>query len=284
MRIVVTGANGCIGRQVVTELVARGHEIHGVDRSGRPDDVAQASLPWTIGDVADPILMGSVMRVARPDALVHLAAIPRPTAGSPFEVFATNTQTTFVALEAAGKAAVRRVVIASSTSAIGTVFAAPPISPRYVPVDEAHPFIGMDPYALSKQVDEATAATMHRRHGYQVVALRIPNTSPMEAQMERAAEVARDPSFLAEELWAYLDVRDGARAFADAIEHDLPGCHVLNVTAPDTLSPEPTEALLARFHPTSVRTRPFVDREVPFDLTRARDLLGFGATSVLPIS
>lgn len=282
MRVVVTGASGSIGRHVVAELAARGHEVHAVDRVARPAGAPGPGVAWNVGDSRDLEFMTSVMKVARPEALIHLAAIARPSLGTPLEVFATNTQATFVALETAGMAGVGRVAIASSTSALGTVFASPRVSPRYVPVDEAHPFVGTDPYALSKQVDEATAAMMHRRHGYQVVALRIPNTGPMEVQITRAAEVALDPSDLARELWAYLDVRDGAVAFALAIERDLPGCHVINVMAPDTLSPEPTADLLARFHPTTELRRPMVGREVPFDLTRSRDLLAFNASHRLP--
>ena len=282
MRVVVTGAGGNIGWQVAAELIARGHVVVGVDRVAPLTGSERPGIVWNIGDVRDPAFMTSVMAAARPEAVVHLAAIPRPSLGTPLEVFATNTQATFVALEAAGVAGVRRVAIASSISALGTVFASPPVSPRYVPVDEDHPYVGSDPYALSKQVDEVTAAMMHRRHGYQIVALRISNTGPMEAQSARAAEVARDPSDLARELWAYLDVRDGARAFALAIERDIPGCHVINVMAPDTLSSEPTADLLARFHPTTELRRPMEGREVPFDLTRSRDLLEFSAAHRLP--
>lgn len=282
MRIVVTGAGGNVGRHVVAELASRGHEVAAVDRVDRPADLAAGVRSWTIGDVGEPALMAGVMASARPDALVHLAAIPRPSLGTPLEVFATNTQATFVALETAGDAGVRRVAIASSTSALGMVFARRPVSPLYVPVDEAHPFVGSDPYALSKQVDEATAATMQRRHGYQVVALRISNTSPMPDQIERAALAAREPGEFASQLWAYLDARDAARAFALAVERDLPGCHVINVMARDTISPEPTANLLARFHPTSVIRRGLPGREVPYDRTLARDLLGFEAEHLLP--
>ena len=94
--------------------------------------------------------------------------------------------------------------------------------------------------------------------------------------------MARDPSGLACELWAYLDVRDGARAFRLAVERELPGCHVINVMAPDTYSAEPTAELLARYHPTAELRRPIVGREVPFDLARSRDLLGFSAEHLLP--
>ncbi|MFL5667846.1 MAG: NAD-dependent epimerase/dehydratase family protein [Chloroflexota bacterium] len=286
MRVVVTGAAGQIGGQVAAELVARGHEVVAVDRSTpREPDAAGVSPTWHVGDVRDAAFMGALMARTRPDAIAHLAAIPRPSLGTPLEVFAANTEATFVALESAGDVGVRRVVIASSTSALGTVFpvaAAAPVSPTYAPVDEDHPFLGSDPYALSKQVDEATAAMMHRRHGYQVVALRIPNTGPMDAQIARAARVASDPSILANELWAYLDIRDAARAFALVLERDVPGTHVINLMAPETNSPEATADLLARFHPTTRLRRPLDGRQVPFDLTRARDLLGFEAEHLLP--
>jgi nucleoside-diphosphate-sugar epimerase len=282
MRIVVTGAGGRIGRHVVTDLLAHGHEVHALDRLAPPAELAGDGATWHRGEVGDPDGMARLLEDARAEALIHLAAIPSPRFGSPVEVFATNTQATFVALEAAGLAGVGRVAIASSTSVTGLPFASPPISPRYVPVDEDHPNIGDDPYALSKEVDEATARSMHRRHGYQVVALRISNTAPMDQQRAKAAEVARDPAGLASELWAYLDVRDGARAFGLAVERDIPGCHVINVMAPDTYSAEPTAELLARYHPTTEIRRPIVGREVPFDLTRSRELLGFTAEHRLP--
>jgi nucleoside-diphosphate-sugar epimerase len=282
MRVLVTGAAGRIGRHVVADLLAHDHEVHALDRVAPSDDLASNGATWHRGEISDPDSLARLFGAARAEALIHLAAIPSPRFGSPIEVFSTNTQATFVALEAAGLADVGRVAIASSTSVTGLPFAAPPVSPRYVPVDEDHPNVGTDPYALSKEVDEATARTMHRRHGYQVVALRISNTASLDEQLVKAAEVARDPSGLACELWAYLDVRDGARAFGLAVERDLSGCHVINVMAPDTYSPEPTAELLARYHPTTEIRRPIVGREVPFDLTRSHRLLGFEAEHLLP--
>jgi nucleoside-diphosphate-sugar epimerase len=283
VRVVVTGAAGRIGRSVVDDLVAHDHEVWAVDRTAAPAGApAGLRATWTQVDVRDLDEVARLFAQARADALVHLAAIPSPLRGSPVEVFTTNTQATFTVLEAAGMAGVPRVAIASSTSVTGLPFASPPVSPLYVPVDEAHPNVGSDPYALSKEADEATARTMHRRHGYQVVALRISNTSTMEYQLAVAADVARDPSGLACELWAYLDVRDGARAFRLAVEREIPGCHVINVMAPDTYSAEPTAELLARYHPAAEIRRPILGREVPFDLTLSRDLLGFAAEHLLP--
>lgn len=293
MRIVVTGAAGGIGRVVLPDLLEHGHEVVAIDRvlpgttepgtggvGTAPADVRsdfrdEAGVRWLVGDGRDDALLARALAGA--DALIHLAAIPTPLLATPFEVFATNTQATFVALEAAGVAGVARVVIASSISLLGLPYATGPLSPLYAPVDEDHPNIGTDPYALSKEVDERTAAMMHRRHGFQVVALRISATVPMAVHVARQREVARDPGHLSNELWAYLDVRDGARAFGLAVERDIPGCHVINVMAPDTYSALPTADLMARAHPGTVLRRPLVGRESPFDTTRARELLGFEA-------
>jgi nucleoside-diphosphate-sugar epimerase len=288
VRIVVTGAAGGIGRYVVPDLLAHGHTVVALDRaapgtteagSGGVAAVAEPrsftaddGVMWHLGDSRDEALLARA--VVGADALIHLAAIPTPLLGTPREVFATNTQATFVALEAAGVAGVGRVVIASSISLLGLPYG-DGLSPLYAPVDEAHPDVGTDPYALSKEVDEATAAMMHRRHGYQAVALRISATAPMAVHEARQAVVATDPTHLANELWAYLEVRDAARAFALAVERDIPGCHVINVMAPDTYSPLPTAELMARSHPSTPLRRPLGGRESVFDRTRMRELLDF---------
>lgn len=283
MRIAVTGAAGRIGRAVVADLLAHGHAVHAIDRVALPPGSGSDGAAWSQGDVRDPRFMASVLTVARPEALIHLAALPTPNHGTPLEVFATNVEATFVALDAAGDAGVRRVSLASSISLLGLPYGAPGLAPLVAPVDESHPNIGTDPYALSKEVDEATAAMMHRRHGFQVAALRIPNTAPMDQHLARMAAVAEDPAPLARELWAYLDVRDAARAFGLAVERDLPGCHVINVMAPDTYSALPTAELMARFHPSTTLRRPLVGREVPFDVTRCRELLRFTPLHLLPL-
>ena len=266
----------------MTELGRRDHEVHGLDRTTAPDEVATHIAQWHQAGLGDVEAIAHLLGRIGVDAVIHLAAIPSPLRGTPQAVFTSNTQATFAVLEGAGMAGVPRVAFASSTSVTGLPFADPPLSPLYVPLDEEHPNIGNDAYALSKETDEATARTMHRRHGYQVVGLRISNTSPMDYHVGEAAKVAQDSSYLAGELWAYLDVRDGARAFRLAIERDIPGSHVINVMAPDTYSKEPTAVLLARHHPSTEVRREISGRDVAFDLTRSREMLGFTAEHLLP--
>ena len=245
MRIVVTGAAGGIGRWVVADLVAHGHDVVAVDRNapgsaGSPGPAARSppgvprprptraarrppatGVTWHLGDARDAALLERA--AAGADALIHLAALPTPLLATAYETFSINTQATFTALEAAGVAGVGRVVIASSISQLGLPYSPVPISPIAAPIDDRHPNIGVDPYALSKEVDERTLATMHRRHGYQAVALRISGVAPVAFFEELRPPIEADPGTLANELWAYLDSRDAARAFALAVEKDIPG-------------------------------------------------------------
>ena len=285
MRVLVTGATGNIGRQVVATAVEHGHEVVGVDRRpARPGQKPDAAAGLVVADVSDAEAMDGLMREVRPEAVIHLAAIPAPELDAAAVVFATNTQSTFAVLEAAGNVGAGRVAIASSIAALGINFSKVPLSPRYAPVDEAHPNLGNDPYALSKEVDETTARTMQRRHGYQVAALRIMNSAPMERQIARAIDAEGEPCRIAGELWSYLDVRDAARAFLLAVERRHPGLPHHQRGGAGDYSSLPTAELLRRCHPTTELRRPIIGRETPMDLTRARDLLGFEAAYVIPRS
>src|SRR5947208_1040979 len=70
-RILVTGSAGRIGRAVVAELVARGHDVTGFDR------VPSSGLPPArsiVGSLTDPAALRSAANGVA--AIVHLAATP----------------------------------------------------------------------------------------------------------------------------------------------------------------------------------------------------------------
>jgi hypothetical protein len=83
-------------------------------------------------------------------------------------------------------------------------------------------------------------------------------------------------------VWSYLDVRDAARALLASLDPARPGNHVVYVAAPETLSPYPTEDLLARYH-AGVPRPAYSGRTVPIALDPAVDLLGFRAEHIWPI-
>jgi nucleoside-diphosphate-sugar epimerase len=269
-RVLVTGAAGRLGSEVLRVLAAQGAAVVGLDRT----DPGGADTFLT-GSAADVDLVAKAMSGV--DTVIHLAAIPRPTLGTPEEVFVGNVAATFVVLDQAARAGVRRAVIASSLSITGLPFAPKPAVPDYVPVDEAMPLQVGDPYALSKQADEATAAMVARRDGMSVVAVRFPMLGEPEFLAEEAVAHREDPGSRAHSMWAYLDMRDAATVCWLGATASLSGAHVLYVAAPETLSPYPTEDLVARYLPGVPVRAPLPGRSVPIDTSAASSLLGFTA-------
>lgn len=105
MKTAVVGATGFVGSHLVPHLVASGHEVIAISRSGRRrpewgDGVEARSADVVDGDL-DTALAGA-------EAVVHLAAIPRESGGRRFdEVNVVGTQRV---VDAAQRIGVRRLV------------------------------------------------------------------------------------------------------------------------------------------------------------------------------
>lgn len=270
MRVLVTGAAGHIGRYVLDDLLAHGHEVVVTDLV--PVDEPRAERVHT-GDLQDPELVRKAMDGA--EAVVHLGAIPHPNGPDPSALFATNCLTAHRVLDEAGRAGVGRVVAASSLSAVGLAWSPVPQSPRYVPLDEEHPILVQDPYGLSKVVLEETARATHRRYGTDIVCMRFPFVGAGERLRIQLDNVRADPGSNRAELWGWLDTRDAAEAIRRALEAEIGGCHVLNVVAPDTSSDVPTATLMAEHHPGVPAFAELAGHSGLFDISACTRTLGF---------
>ena len=272
-RVLVTGAAGRIGRAVLDALASAGIPAHALVLED-PGDLDAAAV--FTGSAADPSAVRPSLRGV--DGVIHLAALATPDHGTALEVFGGNVCATFVVLDEAGRAGVPRAVITSSFSITGLPFARALLHPAYLPIDIAMPAQVEDPYALSKQTDELTAAMVARRYGIGVVALRYPFVGGFDDRLPGFAElVAERPEIGARDMWSYLETRDAARAALLALDVEQPGAQAVYVAAPRTLVPYPTAELLDRFHPDVLRRTEFLGRTVPIELAPARELLGFTA-------
>jgi nucleoside-diphosphate-sugar epimerase len=272
VRLLVTGAAGRLGREVVAHMTSRGWSVRAHDRVPIDPDLAGEVVS---GDLTDPRDASAL--VDGMDGVVHAAAIPSPMSAPEHEIFTGNVQSAYHVLDAAGRGGVPRIVYISSLSALGLAWSRFDVSPQEVPVPETHPYVGEDVYGLSKYLPERIAETVARRWDSTAVSLRFPFLGTGDRLSAHLARVHSDPGRDRKALWGWLDTRDAARAVEAALTRPLTGHHVINVVAPDTSAFEPTAELLRRYHPATRLTESPVGFATPFSTRRSRELLGFTA-------
>lgn len=278
-RVLVTGGNGRLGRAVIQELLTHAYDVVAADRVRPPaGDVHGVSIVETdLGDVGQ---VAGAMRGC--EAVIHLGAIPAPYAHADEVVFRNNTGATFAVLQAASLLGVTGIALASSGSIYGTAWSRASLFFHYAPVDEAHPLMVHDVYALSKETDERTAEMFCRREGTSIAALRFHWIATREEQLARVAESREQTgrSDQASGLWGYTDLRDAARACRLAIEaaRDRPfGFAPLNIVAADTLADDPTEDLIRRWSAETAIRQPIPGTVGAYDTSAAKRVIGWEA-------
>lgn len=221
MRILVTGADGFVGRHAVAELLAAGHEVVAATQSG--GEVAGAR-PLRM-DVRDQHVVRRALESAAPDAILHLAAIAFvPDARkNPLAAFETNAGGTLGVLVAAGEVApLARVVVVSSAEVYGR-------APSAAPLREDVEMAPVTLYGASKAAAEHVAR-VRALEGQDAVVLRpfnhigpgqgdayvVPSFARQIAELERSGSgVLRHGNLDA--VRDFLDVRDVAAAYRIAL-------------------------------------------------------------------
>ena len=162
MRVLVTGATGFFGLNLIPVLQAAGHEVFATDsRQSRVlEEIGFSGVAQLGVDLRSP---GAADRVVRGmDAVVHLAALPgvMPSIEDPTTTFGVNVFGTFNILEAARKTLLNdsqpsclRVILASTGSAADPT----------------------NPYAASKAAGEAYCRAYSASMGLEAVVLRFTN-------------------------------------------------------------------------------------------------------------
>ncbi|MEY4268869.1 MAG: hypothetical protein RLZZ58_85 [Pseudomonadota bacterium] len=165
--IIVTGAAGFVGRQLVARLLARGDTVVALDAStaalpGHP------ALRNVAGDICDPMVRAAAFAKGC-RALVHLATVPGGAAeADPAASRRVNIDAMYDLLDAAkAGSACPRVVYASSIAVFGD-----PLPPGGV--DDATPLAPKMVYGGHKAMMEVAVAMLHHRGEIEGVSVRLP--------------------------------------------------------------------------------------------------------------
>ena len=80
MKIFLAGATGALGRQLVPQLVARGHEVVGMTRTASKQDLLRGlGARPVVADALDPDAVAQAVASAEPEVIVHqLTALSGP--------------------------------------------------------------------------------------------------------------------------------------------------------------------------------------------------------------
>ncbi len=170
-RVLVTGGAGFIGSHLAKALVERGDKVRIFDNfsSGSRANIApvESKVEVIEGDLRDAEAVAKA--VDGVELVFHEAAfVSLPESiEKPHECYAVNVTGTIELLEAARRAVVKRVVLASSAAVYGA-------NPA-VPLSEATEPETPSPYAASKFFNEVLAKLYTQTHDLPVIALRYFN-------------------------------------------------------------------------------------------------------------
>lgn len=174
--VLVTGAAGFIGSHLVQALLARGHDVIGIDNFDPfyPRRMKERNLR-EIGPAPgfrfyelDMLDVGALAAHLTPETVVvHLAAKAgvRPSIIDPVAYARTNVTGTAAVLEAARRAGVARIVFGSSSSVYGDTT---PVPFR----EDAAAVAPVSPYGATKRAGELLLGTLAPLYGFRAAALR----------------------------------------------------------------------------------------------------------------
>jgi 2-alkyl-3-oxoalkanoate reductase len=242
MKVFVAGATGVLGRALVPQLVARGHEVVGMTRSASKQDLVRSLGARTVvADALDPDAVAQVVASAEPEVIVHqLTALSGPMsireARRPDRSFAatmTNRLRTEATdhLLAAGRAVGSRRFVAQSFAAFRFARTGGPVHTEADPLDPNDPPAALRTVQAAYLYLERAVTTIEWGEG---LALRYggfygPGTSislAPDAQMAAPIRKRRFPIVGdGGGVFSHVHVEDAAAATAVAVERGQPGVY-----------------------------------------------------------
>ncbi|MEZ4450277.1 MAG: NAD-dependent epimerase/dehydratase family protein [Nannocystaceae bacterium] len=166
MKILVTGAGGQVGLDLINLLLARGHEVHGSDVNPRPA-AAPDALPWHHLDVTDAAAVSRLCGELRPATIFHLAALLSARGETrPQVAYAVNQGGTYNVLEACREHGIGQLIFTSTIAVFGPGLPSPvadevPLHPRTM-------------YGITKVAGEMLGEYYGQKYGLDFRAVRFP--------------------------------------------------------------------------------------------------------------
>jgi UDP-glucose 4-epimerase len=227
--VVVTGANGFLGRHVARCLARQGHTVRGI---GHGNWLREEWELWGLSEwqCADVTLQTLRQYAGEPAAILHCAG----SGSVPFSIedpladFERTVETTAHVLEYVRTSApFCRVVYPSSASVYGTV--------ETVPIREDCPAAPISQYGTHKLMAEQMVTSYSRQFGTSAAIVRLFSVYGCGLRKQLLWDACRkfannDATFMGtgDEVRDWLHVEDAATLLMAAAEHASPECPTVN--------------------------------------------------------
>jgi GDP-4-dehydro-6-deoxy-D-mannose reductase len=231
VKVLVTGANGFIGRHLARALLDAGYKVlaaYKPDSSLPPEWSGAPELEVVPLELSDPVSVQEAVRT-KPDGIIHLAGVSysQDATKNPddaWDVTVHGTKSLLDAVKAQRKTGEAGPLVLVTSSA--EVYGQGDLRPR-VETDETRP---LSVYAASKLGAEAAAAHAIAAWGLRVIVVRpFPATGPGQTNRlvpnwlaelrERKREIEGDPDIVRD----FTDVRDTAAGYVALMARGRPG-------------------------------------------------------------
>ena len=241
MKVFVAGATGAIGRQLVPQLVARGHEVVGMTRSTSKQELVRSlGARPVVADALDADAVAGAVASAEPEVIVHqLTALSGPMslrdARHPERSFGA-TMTNRLRTEgtdhllAAGRAVGARRVVAQSFGAFRWARTGGPVQTEADPLDPDPPgplgtmqagYAYLEQAVTTIEWGEGLALRYGGFYGPGTGISRAP-----DAQMAAPIRKRRFPIVGGGGgVWSHIHIEDAAAATVAAVERGRPGIY-----------------------------------------------------------
>jgi len=296
--VLITGGAGFVGHYTTLELLRLGHEVtiydaflnyidpresHYLQYLAMRRELLADAAPIIRGDTRNAAALTAALAQAKPDTVIHLAAIPLANASNRFSEEATqiNLNGTLTMLEAVrASSCVQRVVFASSSFVYGNFVREP--------ADEDHPTDPIDVYGGTKLAGEALVKGFGRRFGVEFVIARLSAVyGPTDAN-RRVTQIFVEKALLGQPLTLddggtsrvdFTYCEDAARGLALTSFDPAAANETFNLTRGEGRSLKELAAIIADLVPGTVTVERPAGELRPerggLDISRARRLLGY---------
>jgi UDP-glucose 4-epimerase len=156
MKVLVTGGAGYIGSHTLVELIESDHEVFVIDNLSNGHEealkrvkiITKKNFEFEILDIQCSKSLHKVFKKFNPDAVIHFAGLKAvgESVNKPLIYYQNNVSGTLELLKVMDSYACKKIIFSSSATVYG--------NPEYLPLDEKHPVLPVNPYGNSKLIVE----------------------------------------------------------------------------------------------------------------------------------